>query len=489
MTTAASARTELAALARPADDARPQRHRWMLLFLLLGQGMAAMDTSIINVAAPALHDDLGISGALLQIAVAGYGLAYAVFLITGARLGNDHGYRRLFVLGTALFTAASLACGLAPDVSWLIAGRLLQGLGAAILVPQVLSLIQRSFDGAQRARAIGYYSMIMGLGSAAGQVLGGVLVSADLFGTSWRPAFLINVPIGIAVLMCARTVLPDLAGERGARLDLVGVAALSGAMLLALVPLTFGREVGWASWTWLSLLAGVLGLGLFLLYEKRLGQRGGSPLLNLEALVRPGIRPGLAVIAIGFTGYGGWLFATALYLQSGLGRSALVSGAVFAAYAFGFGIANVNWSKLPARLLRWTPTTAIAVMGIVNLAFGWMALQAGWQPAVMVPLMFLAGSSHGLTFGTTVNQMTQRVPPAHVPVLSGLVTTSVQLSIVVGIAVLGALYLSEAVTGSAAASSSAIATVTFSIAAAAVLGVACAWRLATTAGKPEGTTP
>jgi MFS family permease len=234
----------------PAEEARPQRHRLMLLFLLLGQGMAAMDTSIVNVAAPALHDDFGISGALLQVAVAGYGLAYAVFLITGARLGNDHGFRRMYVFGTALFTGASLACGLAPDVAWLVAGRLAQGVGAALLVPQVLSLIQRSFEGTQRARAIGYYSMIMGLGSAAGQVLGGVLVSADLFGLSWRPAFLINVPIGIAVLACSRTVLPKLSGERGARLDLVGVAALTVSMLLALVPLTFGREVNWAPWTW-----------------------------------------------------------------------------------------------------------------------------------------------------------------------------------------------------------------------------------------------
>jgi predicted MFS family arabinose efflux permease len=488
MTSSASAQSELGVLARPAEQARPQ-HRLMLFLLLLGQGMAAMDTSIVNVAAPALHADFGITGALLQMAVAGYGLAYAVFLITGARLGNDHGYRRLFVLGVALFTVASLACGLAPSVEWLIAGRLVQGLGAAILVPQVLSLIQRSFEGTQRARAIGYYSMIMGLGSAAGQMLGGVLVSADLFGLSWRPAFLINVPIGIAVLLCARTVLPKLAGERGARLDLVGVAALTLAMLLTLVPLTFGQEVGWPSWTWASLAAGAVGMGLFLLYEKWLAQRGGSPLLNLDALTRPGIRPGLAVIAIGFTGYGGWLFASALYLQSGLGSSALVSGAVFAAYAFGFGIANVSWSKLPAPLLLWTPTTAIATMGVVNLAFGWMALRAGWQPAVMVPLMFLAGSSHGLSFGTTVNQMTQRVLPPHVPVLSGLVTTAAQLSIVVGIAVLGALYLSKAVEGSASASAAAIAAVTFSIAAAAVVGVACAWRLATTAGKPEGTTP
>jgi hypothetical protein len=232
------------------------------------------------------------------------------------------------------------------------------------------------------------------------------------------------------------------------------------------------------------LALGLVGLGLFLKYEHGLALRGGSPLLNLAAIVNPGIRPGLAVISIGFIGYGGWLFATALYLQSGLGFSPMISGAVFAAYAFGFGIANVNWSKLPARYLRWTPAAALLVMVLANLGFGLTAVNAGWLPWVMVPLLFLAGSSHGLTFGTTVNQMTLKTAPIHAPILSGLVTTSVQLSIVMGIAALGSLYLGSSQGGPQQASI-AMSHVTLSIAAGALVAIACSLRLATVKAKDQ----
>ncbi|WP_232444740.1 MFS transporter [Burkholderia ubonensis] len=463
----------------PATRERAAPHRRMLPLLLIGQGMAAMDTSIVNVAAPALRADLGISGALLQLVVAGYILAYAVFLITGARLGDDYGYRRLFVTGLAIFTVSSLACGVAPGTWLLIVGRIAQGVGAAMLVPQVMSLIQRSFEGPARARAIGCYSMILGLGSTAGQALGGVIITADFAGLSWRPAFLINVPIGIVLLARARSVLPALAGPERRKLDLAGVALLTGAMLLIVVPLTFGHDVGWPAWVWASLAAGVIGVATFLRFERALARRGGSPLLSLDAVLATGIRPGLAVVSIGFIGYGGWLFACALYLQTGLGFSPKISGFVFAAYAFGFGISNVSWSKLPARLLRFTPAVALIAMAAANLAFGMTARHAGWVAAVMVPLLFCAGASHGLTFGTTVNQMTQRTAPQHAPALSGLVTTSVQLSIVIGVAALGAIYLAVAAPGAHVASARAIADVTFAIGALALVAIACSLRLAT----------
>ncbi|KWC43827.1 MFS transporter [Burkholderia ubonensis] len=463
----------------PATPERAEPHRRMLPLLLIGQGMAAMDTSIVNVAAPALRADLGISGALLQLVVAGYILAYAVFLITGARLGDDYGYRRLFVTGLAIFTVSSLACGVAPGTWLLIVGRIAQGVGAAMLVPQVMSLIQRSFEGPARARAIGCYSMILGLGSTAGQALGGVIITADFAGLSWRPAFLINVPIGIVLLARARSVLPALAGPERRKLDLAGVALLTGAMLLIVVPLTFGHDVGWPAWVWASLAAGVIGVATFLRFERALAQRGGSPLLGLDAVLATGIRPGLAVVSIGFIGYGGWLFACALYLQTGLGFSPMISGFVFAAYAFGFGISNVSWSKLPARLLRFTPAVALIAMAAANLAFGMTARHAGWVAAAMVPLLFCAGASHGLTFGTTVNQMTQRTAPQHAPALSGLVTTSVQLSIVIGVAALGAIYLAVAAPGAHLASARAIADVTFAIGALALVAIACSLRLAT----------
>lgn len=460
----------------PAQLSQPKR--WMLPVLLVGQAMAAMDTAIVNVAAPALHDDLGISGAHLQMVVTGYILAYAVFLITGARLGEIYGFRRMFISGLALFTFASLICGLAPSTGILIVARVVQGIGAAIMVPQVLSLIQRHFDGQGRARAIGLYSMILGLGSALGQLLGGIIITVDLMGSSWRPAFLINVPIGLALLAYARGALPAMPDAIARKLDLAGVVYLTISMLLIVVALTFGHESGWSGWTWISLLCGAVGLVGFLAYEKKVALRGGSPLLDLDAIHTPGIRAGLCAVAIGFIGYGGSLFGLALYLQSGLGLSAMVSGMVFAAYAIGFGISNMYWSKLPARLLRWTSTGALLTWIAANLGFALVAVSAGWTPLLMLPLLFAAGASHGLSFGTLVNQMARRVLAAQAPTLSGLVTTSVQLSVVIGIATLGTVYLATAQAANAASASHAIAVVTCAIALIGLGAVACAASLA-----------
>jgi MFS family permease len=458
----------------------------MLPILLIGQAMAAMDTSIVNVAAPVIREELGISGALLQMVIAGYVLAYAVLLVTGARLGDDHGYRRLFVGGVALFTVASLACGIAPETGTLIVARIAQGIGAALMVPQVLSLIQRHFDGAERARAVGYYSMILALGVTVGQLLGGVIVTVDILGLSWRPAFLINVPLGLLLLYYSGSVLPETRGVTKRKLDTAGVIALSLSMLLVVVPLTFGREVDWQVWTWVSLGLGVAGLVAFVFIEKAVSRRGGSPLLDFGAVLAPGVKAGLLVVFIGFVGYGGFLFAMALYVQSGLGFSPIGSGLVFTAYAAGFGTSNLLWSKLPAPILRWTPTAALTAMAAADILFGIAAIRWEWKPEVMLPLMLIAGAGHGFSFGPVVNQMAARIPPASAPALSGLVSTAVQLSIVIGIATLGTLYLATGRAGVAAASSVGISHVVFAIAAAAAVAVACSVQLAT-ARRPSGT--
>jgi MFS family permease len=450
----------------------------MLPVLLTGQVMATLDTSIVNVAAPAISHDLGLSGAPLQLVIAGYLLAYATLLITGARLGDDYGYRRIYVIGVAVFTVASLACGMAPEAITLICSRIVQGVGAAMMVPQVLSLIQRHFEGTERACAVGYYSMIMALGVTAGQLLGGVLVTVDVMGLSWRPAFLINVPIGLILLLCSGTVLPNTRGASKRKFDSAGVIALSLSMLMIVVPLTFGRETGWVSWTWVSLAAGVLGLTGFAILEKAVAKRGGSPLLDLGAIAAPGVKAGLLVVFIGFVGYGSLLFSMALYMQAGLGFSPIASGLVFTAYSAGFGAANLNWAKLPAPLLRWTPTAALILMAVADLLFGVTALYRGWTPLVMLPLLLLAGTGHGFAFGPVINQMAARMQPAHAPVLSGLVSTATQLSIVLGIATLGTLYLAMAGVGPTASPSFAIALVAFAIALAAATAVACSVRLA-----------
>src|SRR5579871_3543952 len=250
-----------------------------LAIVLTGQIMAVLDTNIVNVAVPAMHATLGASGAGLQLVVAGYTIAYAVLLVTGARLGDILGHRRVYLAGVALFTLASLGCGLAPSTGSLVALRFLQGAGAAVMIPQVLSLIQRSYTApGPRARAMSLYATVISGGAVLGQVLGGLLVSADLFGSSWRPVFLVNVPVGLAVLAAGR-LLPEGRFDGVRTLDLPGLAVLTPVVLAFVLPLVLGQPLGWPVWGWVLLAASLGGFVLLSVVEHRVGARGGQPIL------------------------------------------------------------------------------------------------------------------------------------------------------------------------------------------------------------------
>jgi MFS family permease len=256
-----------------------RRSRQALAVLLVAPFMAQADATIANVATPSIHEDLGASGALLELVVGGYLIAFAVLLITGARLGETFGYRRVFLLGVGLFTAASLLCGLAASPIMLVLARILQGFGAALMFPQTLTGIQLNFDGDERRRAIGLYAIALSTGAVTGQLLGGLLISANLAGTQWRAIFLVNVPVGALVVLAALRYLPPDTHRTSRRLDLLGVAALSAAVLLVVVPVVTGRDVGWPAWTWICLaLAGPAMVG-FLAIQRWVAARGGEPLV------------------------------------------------------------------------------------------------------------------------------------------------------------------------------------------------------------------
>jgi MFS family permease len=227
-----------------AGRERGVRPGLVLAVVLIGQFMAVLDASIVNVAAPSIHASLHASGASLQLVVAGYIITYAVLLVTGARLGDIAGHRRVFLGGLVLFTLASLGCGLAGTAGELIALRFAQGAGAAVMIPQVLSLIQRTHAGPDprpRARAMSSYSAVLAGGVVVGQLVGGLLISANLFGSSWRPVFLVNVPIGVALLAVGARALPHGKGEPGRTLDLPGLALLTPAVLAFVLPLVLGQ--------------------------------------------------------------------------------------------------------------------------------------------------------------------------------------------------------------------------------------------------------
>jgi MFS family permease len=425
------------------DARRGRLSGWPLAATALaGQAMASLDTSIVNVGGPRIQQDLHMSGAGLQVAVYAYVLVYAAGLIIGARLGARHGFGRVFALGTVVFTSASLACGLALDPLMLVTARTVQGLGAALLVPQVLSLLQTAFEGERRRRALAFYGLVLAVGVAVGQVLGGLLVSADLFGTGWRPIFLVNVPVGATVLALGAGRLPS--GERGTRhggLDLVGAAMLAVAMVGVVVPVTFGGDAGWPLWSWPMLAGGLAVLTCFGIHENRLARAGGQPLLDPSLLTRPGVGAGLAGVLALMGCFGGLLFATALYLQATRHDSPLRAGLTFAVYSLGFAIASLTWTRLPDTWRRRFPTLGFVTVAAATGLLAWTTVGSGWPPVSTLLLLF-AGAGHGSGFGALVQRTAAAVPTQQAPTFSGVLSTANQLSIVIGIAVAGTLYQS-----------------------------------------------
>src|SRR3954453_16441783 len=226
--------------------------RWTLPVVLTGTFVTMLDFFIVNVAMPDAQRDLHAGGSALPLVVAGYGLTLAMLLVTGGRLGDLYGRRRMFSLGLALFTLTRLVCGLAPNATVLVLGRLAQGTAAAMLMPQTLAVINTSFTGQARSRAFAAYGLTMGVGAVLGQVIGGLLIEADVAGTGWRAIFLVNLPVGGVALAAVPRTVPASRAEHPSRLDLVGVALLSVALAALVLPLVLGREQGWAEWTMLS---------------------------------------------------------------------------------------------------------------------------------------------------------------------------------------------------------------------------------------------
>jgi MFS family permease len=416
----------------------------MLIVLLAGQFMALLDVTIVNVAMPTIGRTLHASGAELQLVVAGYTVSYAMMLITGARLGEAYGRRRIFLAGVAVFTLASLACGLAPGIGSLIAARFVQGAGAAAMMPQIMSVIQLRFDGAARARALSAYTAVLSSGFVAGQVVGGVLVTADLFGQAWRPVFLVNVPIGLAVLALVPRVVPQDGPGSGRRLDLAGLAVAVPAVFAVVLPLMLGHQEGWPGWVFAAMAGGLVLAVLFVLVERQVAHRGGDPLLNLAVLRAPGLVPGLAAVALLMVTYGGFLFSFALHLQAGLGDSALRAGLTFAPCALAFGVFGFYWRALPA---SWHHL--IAPLGCLVAAGGYLAVAAmlrgaGPGGAALQAGLVLTGAALALGFSPVVTHALVQVPVRHAADASGLLTTTIQLGQAVGVAVFGSLFLTLA---------------------------------------------
>jgi len=439
MTTTGSA---LPPTAAPAEEAN---RRWLVLvLLLLGQFMGLVDVFIVNVAMPSIGRDFDASGAFLQLVVGGYIISYAMLLITGARLGDLYGRRQMYLVGVVVFTIMSAACALAPNATTLVIFRIAQGAGAAVMVPQIMSVIQMRFTGKARAQALSAYGAVLSTGAVAGLVLGGVLVNADLFGTSWRPVFMVNVPIGVALIALVPRLLPQDAPTQRRRLDLYGLAVAVPAVFLLVLPAVLGRELDWPAWTFVCIAAGLVLAVVFVQLERRIAARGGDPLLNFSVLGASGIAVGMVTLVCVQLTYGGFLFVFTVHLQAGLGETALRAGLTYLPMSITFGLTGFFWRKLPERL---HPLLAPSGLALSAIAYGLIGIamhdgtSGGW---LMWVATMLNGVGMGLSTSPLLTQSLVNVPMMQAADASGLLTTVVQLGQVAGIAIFGAIYLSLA---------------------------------------------
>jgi EmrB/QacA subfamily drug resistance transporter len=440
-----SAASTVAVGVPPITVEAPDPGRWKSLAVVLaGAFLAGLDFFIVNVSVPSIRVSLHATFAEVQLIIASYGLTYAVFLISGGRLGDIFGRRKMFIWGIVAFTGASLLCGLAPSPMFLIAARALQGISGALLFPQVLSIIQVTFPQRERAKAFGLFGTVIGMSSFSGNALGGVLVSADLFDLSWRPIFLINLPIGLLTIFAATKFVKESHSPKARRLDLGGVAIMTLALTLLLYPLIQGREAGWPMWAFVSMAAFLPVLIVFVQFEKRITVRGGSPLMELSLFHNRVFVIGLFSGVCFFSGAAAFFLISTVFLQNGLGYSARDAGLTFLWFAIAFlgsSLASVRVQpKLGSRIINLG--AALMISGLAGLL--WMT---SWRGASLsgldlAPVLLIYGTGQGFVMPTLINTILINIKGHDAGSASGVLSTVQQASFATGVAVIGTVFFS-----------------------------------------------
>jgi EmrB/QacA subfamily drug resistance transporter len=453
------------------------------VFVLLAAAfLPIMDFFITNVALPSIDASLHASPAELELVIAGYGVAYAALLVLGGRLGDRYGRRRVFMAALVGFVVASAACGLAPAVSVLITARVVQGATAALLIPQVLATFHHTLDGERKARALALYGATSGIAAVVGQLVGGLLVSADIAGTGWRPIFLVNVPIGLVVLVVATRIVPGTRSARPLNIDLPGTVLFAATLTALLVPLTEGHAVGWPWWTWGLLAVAAVLAAVTYVVERRTERRGEIPLLPPSLLRLPSMSRGLVMVFAFSIGFGAFMFVFALTVQNGLHADALHGGLAILPMALLFFAGSLLAPRLIARFGR-AALSAGAVVQLVGLAWLVTVLVTDWPHVTLwttaVPLA-LAGAGQSMLFTGLFRSVLTDVPTHLGGVGSGVLITLQQSGLALGVATLGTLYL--ALSNDIPHAFAAVEYVQLGIVALLAVGVATLPRFTTTGG-------
>ncbi|UWZ34349.1 MFS transporter [Dactylosporangium roseum] len=434
------------------DDTGLDPRRWLAFAVVLVAGFVDLvDSTIVNVALPSVQGDLHANYAQLEWVVAAYVLSFAALLILSGRLGDIYGRKRVFMVGMAGFTAASLLCGLAVSPEMLIAARFAQGAAAGLMVTQILAILRVTFPEHERAKAVALFGGVTGSSAVFGLALGGVIVQWDLFGWEWRTIFLINVPIGIAALVAGATFVHESRSPSRPRLDIVGMVLALAAVVALVYPLTEGRRLGWPGWTFAMVAGAVVLLVAFVAFERRRQAVRGSALIDFGVFRSRPFSVGMAMWWLFWVASGGFFFAWTLFLQAGLGWSPMHAGLTAATLAVGVGIGAGN---APNKLVPKFGRNVLVAGGLVNavgwLSFAWLAWHYGpnltsWA---LIPVHVLSGIGFGLIVAPTLDMLLGQVPGEQAGNASGLLNTIQQIGIALGVALIGVILFTQLDRGS-----------------------------------------
>ncbi|MFD8259113.1 MFS transporter [Streptomyces griseoluteus] len=423
------------------------RRRWIALAIVMTAAfMDLVDVTIVNIAIPSIQRDEGASFSQIQWITAGYALAFAAGLITGGRLGDIHGRRRLFLLGVGGFTLASALCGFAVDPAMLVTARILQGGMAAMMVPQVLSIVHATFPAHERGKVFGLFGAVVGLGAVSGPLLGALLTEWNLFGLEWRPIFLINLPVGIAAVLLGRRFISESRAPRALKLDLVGVALVTLGLLMLLYPLTRGRELGWPLWGHLLMAGSLPVFAALVAYERRKAARDGSPLVELSLFRVRSFAAGIAVQTVFGVALGVFFLVWTLYMQIGLGWSVLRAGLTGVPFSLAVSTAAaLSVQFLVPRFGRKVLQAGALTMGLGVLLYIWESDRYGlaiasWQMALPLVVM---GAGMGLIVAPLTDAVLSEVPREHAGSASGLINTVQQMGNALGLGLVSVVFFGQ----------------------------------------------
>ena len=414
--------------------------------LLLGTFMAVLDFFIVNVAIPDLERDLRATNSEIQFIVAGYAVAYGSALIVGSRIGDRFGRKRIFLLGIALFTAASVLCGVAPTASVLIVGRIVQGLASALFSPEVLSTFNATLAPAAKGRALVAYGFVMGLASVFAQLLGGLLIHIDFLGLGWRSCFLVNLPIGVASFALAARLAPESRAPASRSLDLVGMLVVVSALTAFTVPMIEGRQEGWPRWSFVLLALSAVLFALFISWEARVKRGGVIPLVDLELFGERSYAVGLVAQLIFFMSMAAFYLVLALYLQQGRGLDPLRAGLIFVANGLGYLVTSSQVGRFE-RMSKRKIVAGAAILRTVGLVALLLAVSpSGDERSVLwlLPGLFLNGAGTGLTLSPLATLILSRVRAEHSGDASGVLNTVLQIGNAIGVAAVGIIFYGAA---------------------------------------------